>query len=145
MWDVLCLRYIGQDLLLDAILGHLVILADLIALLDMFENLLVFLGDSAPWACEQKHVEYFSHIAMKLLWLLFASAAIHGALPSQLHLDAVLAEEQVALWALLWIRLGDEFAQLAHELIDRARHTSCLVYLHCRRFKHFHLLNICDI
>ena len=120
VWDVLCLGDVGQDLFLDAVLRHLVVLADLVADLDMLKHLLVLLDGSAAWACELKHVEYFLHVTMKCLWLLFASAAIYRTLPSVLHLDAVLTEEQVTLWALLWIRLGDELAQLAHELIDCA-------------------------
>ena len=57
------------------------VLADLVADLDVLEDLLVLLGLATARAGEEQHVEYFLDIAVQLLGLLFASAPVDWALP----------------------------------------------------------------
>lgn len=122
MRDVRGLRNVGDDFLLNDLFRHFVVFTDLCALFHMVENALVFLDSLASWAGEEKHVEDLLHISVQFLRSLFAPASVYWTLPSQLHLDAVLTEEHVALGALLWIWFGYEFAQLADELIKSTGH-----------------------
>ena len=119
---VLCLRHVCHDFLLDALLRHLLFLVNFTAFFDVAKYLFVLLYSFATRTREEQHFEYLLHIAVQLLRPDLAPAALNGTLPPQLHFDAVVTEELVALWTLHRVRLCYEPAQLANELINRTRH-----------------------